>query len=441
MSTDFPIAPKVAEQANYPAGGYAWSGQPCKVAPDATFQDYGIVPGGNVPAEDENYFRHALKELAKDAQRRAGLKIGGQGSLSRNTGGLYVWAPDSKALIGSETISGFFKCVSRSPNMGHVRDSTDALNGVELCGAVYSPGGGAQGYVVPFEWGMLGSTGNYIVVDDHYGRNVATKTPPQAGAKYHYGCTDGDTGNVVILSAGAVSGTTQIGWAWGNPNTGLTWDAPGAGTGWTNDVSATLASGNGQTRVFSPGKTWASVDGGDNPTAVENMSYTGASAPATGTGFRACWDPVRSRWVYSTADLSSGANLEATTALWTSANGKDWTFLCQPTRIGGTSQYVLVDIKYHEGWLWGLAICAPSLGDQDHYGLEVVYSMDGGATWERPGITVSMCRLTLDANANRDYLRQCRIEVCDTSLLFQTAINAAGWTGTDRVEYVSVLTG
>jgi hypothetical protein len=92
-----------------------------------------------------------------------------------------------------------------------------------------------------------------------------------------------------------------------------------------------------------------------------------------------------------------------------------------------------VDVVYFQGWLWGMALMG-----LEHHGLEVCYSRDGGVTWEFPGIPVTMAYTTL---ANATYYKLNRIVKTDNALVFQSAIDAVGWTGTKQVEYVTIQVG
>lgn len=441
--TDIAIVPKIATDANYDVGGDSWSGDPTKVAPSSEYEAKGWIPGGPISAEYENYHKAGIAAAVADAQKRAAVKLTGQGTRSRNTGSFYAWLANSKVLVGTETISAAYKLVAASSNLEKVKDSASATEGLELCFAEHlsdlNNTVAAISKLAYFRWGLVGGTDDFTVIEDSAGRAVSNPTAPESGAKFHDACTDVD-GNLIMLSAG-IAGTTRIGWAYGDPSVVMAFGAPATGTGWVNDQNATCASrpdvgGATEVRCFSPSRTFYSNDAGAYPSAVETMSWTGATAPATGTGFRATWDARNGRWIYFTADLSVD-ELTAVNGskLWTSTNGKDWTYLGNPL-------FPLVSMVYHAGWLWAIGLCAPYADTEQHAGLEVFYSTDGGETWERPGLVLSFAALAYDANANRDYLRLTKITVCDKALVFQTAVDTTVWgSGSGTVEYLTVQTG
>lgn len=417
--SDIAIVPLIAEDSNYDAGSYAWSGSPTKEVPNSSYQAKGWIPGQNIPAEFENYIKHALKTLAADAQDRAVVKPVSGGFRSRNTGGHYAWMPKRKALIGTETISSAFKLVELAADLQISKDTTQSTIGVELCSAVYEPLG-ATGEVGLFAWGANGGGNNIACVpDDPNALAVTLRALPTAGARYHGGCTDVLTGNAVMVSGGAGTTPSAYGWAYGTL-TSLTW---AAFPGWTPDVCTSVAAKPGQVRAFSKTQTAYSNTGGAAPT-VEVVTWTGGGAPVGPSDFisKPTWDARNNRWLCASADLDD--YLTASPQIWTSTNGKDWTYLTD-----GGYKWLFAAIEYHKGWLWAIAATCGTHDAQP--GFRVLYSKDGGATWIDPAIVLNldpmdaMVRPVSYPNtfAPEEMAKFFKITPCGDSILFQAGGN------------------
>jgi len=443
-----PLIPTIATDDNYDSGAYPWSGQPTKVALTSGYKAKGWIPGTNVAAEHENYFKHGLSVGLSDAQLRAAVKSNMGGFVGRNCGAHFAWLPRSKALVGTETISSAYKLVSRSSDLAFKRDTTSDTNGLEICQAVYNPPSGT-GYLVYFPWGIAGGAANAKRVQDFQGLGVASITPPNSNARYHDGCMDEATGNAVMLSGGGGTGGTAYGWAYGDPSGSMSF---ATFSGWTADELSTVASKPAtdgyaaEVRAFSLAKSAYSTNGGGTIASVDDNTWNGATDPNTLTNpfmSRPTWDGANLRWVCATSSMYDYST--EVSKLWVSTDGYSWEYLAAANlEVGG---WLITTVHYHAGWLWAIAF--PNGALERHPGLHILVSKDGGATWIETEVSLSMSPIyelvpegqTPNTYVSRDLLRHNRITSCGSFLLFQTTLEATVWTGAETTAYRVIHTG
>jgi hypothetical protein len=108
-------------------------------------------------------------------------------------------------------------------------------------------------------------------------------------------------------------------------------------------------------------------------------------------------------------------NAYTTSSVWTSTDGFKWT------TVAVLLPFVAVQLVEHRGWIYALGYTPDggAYNTAQHGGLEVYASPDGGASWIRPGVVVSLS--TNIASATAAQLRAgTRITAIGNAICFST---------------------
>jgi len=415
---DLPIKVLYAADANYAAGAHPWSGTPTKVAPGSSFQSKGWIPGSPIAAQEQNYVIDKIQDLAIDAQQRGAVKAIAQGTLDSYSLGWFL--EGTKRLVSSVDVTGTQKITAfAANNPGRKASSATTMPSFQDRFAYDR----VSKKLVCFSKPLVGSSGTFLDITDDKALTTASRNPPTVNARYTDVCTDVSTGKIVMVSA-LDPGTPAFGVAYGSPPSALSWTA--AGIGWISDTETKISSKPGETRIFSYQKTYSTPDAGATLSSVNTTTWTGGYT-AGSTMFRPCWDTLKSRWICSTAKMGvSHDDASSSSKLWTSTDGITWTTLAT------NPAYVFLDMVCFKGWLWAAGCVLDRTGNPGHGGIEIFYSRDGGTTWIRTGLILSL----RTGGTVTDH--QPRLVPCDGILMCLTyrATGAAG-----DLDYIAVDTG
>lgn len=415
MSNKLPDVPKIAQTTLYPAGVLTWSNTVTKLpATTGGFVTYGWTPDQPPGAQEFNRFSYDHTEALRDLQTRTIVRFMYGGNWEENgtfagympLRGLYV-VPQK----GVEVYYG-----GRSNPLLHSAFITPAggvdLNGLKV--ANYRSGTTSKVGFMP--WDASGATPAIDILTDSNPPVHSYGTLPQAGAKYTHGTQDVTTGRAVYV-AGNSALAANAGFASGDLSA-LTFVAAGAGVAWVAQPNMSVASKPGEVRAFSKTITFASTDGGVTCGNLVAPIWTGGT-PA-GNMFPPVWDEKYQRWVCAVSHQATSTAISLLNSkIYTSADGVTWTLLASSP--ASTS---IMHIAYHSGVLLGITRFHNNTpaGGLGHGGLEVLYSLDGGATWKRPGIELTLEDLGYGAIPENMYHHQCGFTKCGAYIMAQTVI-------------------
>jgi hypothetical protein len=426
--------PRCATDANYPAGVDTWSATPTKVAPSSGMLAQGVVPNQKLAAQHDNYYKAHFADALLELQIQACTPVAlGLNNVSRAP---FAWADASHLLVNLYDISAtpqHRRLMSPDLARSKVANMTGTWVGGELWASMPNLGIGAGSTVY---FGQPGITGGSNLITVNTGTWAdGTQALPGAGTTAYTAAIASATGSVGVLFLGG-AGTTfsldRIALIGGAATTAI-------GAGWTADSFAVLANRPGvETRAWQASaaahKTFNTTDGGVTLSTVFSTTWNGAGLAVGTSMMRPTWDVANSRWIVSTADISGGssaavyANLASTSQLWTSADGITWTSLAQCPR------HFFAAIEYHRGLLWGIAVHL-----DEHKGMEIWVSRDGGTSWMRTGHVLSLYTIP-GATLLGQFVRDTSIVDLGGHLLFQTTISIQGGAftpgGVMGVEYV-----
>lgn len=433
----FPELPDVANETNYPAGANPWSSTPTKVDPGSGLASYGLVPGTKYGAQHFNYLFNSFSEGVKDSQKRHAVKVVASGRLDSDSFGAFL--PHTQVFVGAFDNTGTSSVGALSPDFKRTSISATSAGNNNERAAIWKSSTAAT--AILFNPGnTLGGSGALLYVQDTKARAVTSAVAPTSNTNYIDGCTDETTGRAVILSGS----TLAPGMLSGNPNVSLTFVAPtGSTSAWSaTDVNARLASKPGEVRAWSRTNlcTFASSNGGVTVGSIQTLVFSGGLT-STSQMSRPCWDSIRSRWICSTYNFAVDANTAYVNAkVWTSTDGVTFE------ELGDTEQLSITHIAEHSGMLFAIARIVESSAGVGHGGLEVVFSVDGGTTWERPNIVLSFAiEATFAALTNRKYTEYGEIiKMGDNHIAFMSALDVNGASyvvGSKGTEYVVLQTG
>ncbi len=392
--------PSFATATNYPAGANPWNGQPCKVATSGDQQLHGVTPDLSIPAEQLNYQIAQMNSVLAELQTAiAARKVAS--SVKQNST-FFQWLAQTQIHA---TIDG------ANPNAypsGYTSDAARYTGGSSNASIpdsctlhAYGTLSGVTSYAY-FLSRVPANQGQFVKIQDTSARPLtldATIPASAAGGWIDLKCDGQGNQSAVVLDAAGIAFWGGIAWNTYTFSAG-TWQslATKPGTG----IYAFAANRTAYSTNLGSGSTWTE--------AAATWDGVAGSPPSSAAMFAPTWDPVNLRWIVGTADLSSSANAVATAKVWTSLDGYTWTTLAS------TGGMVFVKIRAHQGWLWAIGIVEAAATTGAHFGLEIFVSKDGGVTWIRTGLVLSMAAGATAAN----YRLRCSLVSAGNFLLAQT---------------------
>jgi hypothetical protein len=431
--------PRCATDTNFPAGSDPWSALATKVAPSSGMQTQGRVPDEPSSAEEENYYTAHFADSHLELQVQA-CSLHATG-LNNANGVCFGWADKAHLLVSLENPSGTQQ--RRFVSIDHARSKVANMTNAFTGGGSYGPnmsaaipnviGGGSTVY---FLYQGLAGGANLNAVNSTTPSDTLVAIPGAGTTQF----TDIDTAamgfNAVLLlgSRGTTFELSRI------PVAG----SPGAVTiaSWSTDSDGVLAQKPGENRAWQTSgttrKTFGTTDGGVTLGATVTTTWDGGSLGANVVMMRPTWDEVKERWIVGTADISGGstsacyANMVSSSKLWTSTDGVAWTTLHDSPNV------MFACIRYHRGLLWAIGLQL-----NEHQGMEIWCSRDGGDSWMRTGHVLSLYKAFTGMFPGL-FLRDTRIKALSGQLLFQTTISLQGSAfspgGLTGCEYVVLRT-
>lgn len=407
MSTIVKV-PQVAQSTNYPAGSDPWSGMPTKAAIDAGYIANGWIPNQEIDAETENFVKNAVGVALQEVQKEGIFRQVAAGQNAVSYGGLFCWLPFTRLLCIVEYVDSTHQnIVAYSPDLKRKQvtalvTTLDGGAGYPLSSNVgtFINGATAAASFLPI-WG--GTQGDYLSIVDTSAR-AQTLVSVTGSSPTDVSDLIGDpiTGKLILLRSDRIS--------YGGP-AGFTDHVIG---GWAGSDISNLSSSPTEVRAWSATKTFATNDGGITiSSGVSTLTFNGIALTGANVMMRPTWDIQNSRWLCSVFDPTSDATA-ANCQTYFSTDGIAWLPLNQPG-------IAFVALQYFRGWIFGLAYVPDIVGAHGHKGIEIFASNDGGATWMRPGILLTLAQTSGGAPA---YINQVRITpMGDAHILFQCSLD------------------